>query len=690
MSDFIDFSALLSWVGAHPTWSGIAVFLISVAESLAIVGLFIPGTIVMFGIGALVAAGSMELWPTLAWAAAGAVVGDGMSYWLGRHYHMRLRVMWPFRSHPRLMARGVDFFHHHGGKSIFLGRFMGPVRPIIPAVAGMMDMSPWRFTAVNMLSALAWAPAYILPGVVFGASLGLAKEVASRLAVLAVLALGLLWLTLWLVHRTYLFLQPRAGLQLDRLMQWSHQHPWLGRVSAALVDPAQPESRGLLVLAALLVATAWASFTLLSGTPGNGAPAQIDGTAYHVLQGLRTPWADHVMVLLTKLGDVQVYLPVTLAVLVWLGLQRKAAAALHWLAAVTFGVLLVQTLMLALQAPPPAMYFGTGTAVTSPMSHEIMSIMVYGFLAVLAAKETPLPLRWVPYAAAALLVVPIALARLYLGLNWLSETLGGMLLGIIWIALLGIAYRRHAAPALSLRGLSTVALGALMAAGSWHVTRHYERDVARYALHRPVYEIGAQAWWDQDWKSLPAYRIDLRGQPSRHPLTLQWAGPLDQLRDRLLAYGWRAPTDLSMASSLLWLSPAPALAELPVLPVVHDGRHESLLLMHPGTAPDRRLVLRLWPADTRLKENGENVYTGNVSEQHLVQPVPLFWFPRTGSDFETPLLKLQAQLQLLDQRLVQHPLANPSAAAHSTTWQGKVLLLRQPVDCNECAPQVER
>lgn len=690
MSDIIDLSALLNWVGAHPTWSGIAVFLVSVAESLAIVGLFIPGTIVMFGIGALVAAGSMELWSTLTWAAAGAVVGDGVSYWLGRYYHMRLRVIWPFRSHPQLMARGVDFFHHHGGKSIFLGRFMGPVRPIIPAVAGMMDMSPWRFTLVNVLSAAAWSPAYILPGVVFGASLGLAKEVASRLAVLAVLVLVVLWLTLWLVRQVYLFLQPRTGLLMDRLMRWSHQHPWLGRVSAALVDPAQPESRGLLVLAALLVATAWASFTLLSGTPGNGAPAQIDGTTYHVLQGLRTPWADRVMVLLTKLGDVQVYLPVTLAVLAWLGLRRKTAAVLHWLAAVTFGFLLVQTLMLALQAPPPTVYYGAAIAVTSPVNHEIMSIMVYGFLAVLVAKETPLPLRWIPYAMAALLIVPIALARLYLGLNWLSETVGGMLLGIIWIALLGIAYRRHAAPSLSLRGLSAVALSALIAAGGWHVTRHYERDVAQYALHRPVREVGAQAWWDQDWKNLPAYRIDLRGQPSRHPLTLQWAGPLDQLRDRLLAYGWHAPANLSMASSLLWLSPNPVLAELPVLPVAHDGRHESLLLIHPGTAPDRRLVLRLWPADIQLRGNRDKVYIGNVSEQYLVQSVPLFSFPRTGTDFETPLLKLQAQLRHLDQKFVQRPLATPPISALSITWQGEVLLLRSSTECKECPLQVER
>jgi len=64
------------------------------------------------------------------------------------------------------------------------GRFVGPVRPVIPAVAGMMQMPAGRFLAVNVASALVWAPAYLLPGIAFGASLELAAEVAGRLAVL--------------------------------------------------------------------------------------------------------------------------------------------------------------------------------------------------------------------------------------------------------------------------------------------------------------------------------------------------------------------------------------------------------------------------------------------------------------------------------------------------------------------------
>lgn len=61
---------LLDWVALNQTWAGLAVFTLSIAESLLIVGLFIPGTIVMFGVGALAATGVLSLWETLGWAPA--------------------------------------------------------------------------------------------------------------------------------------------------------------------------------------------------------------------------------------------------------------------------------------------------------------------------------------------------------------------------------------------------------------------------------------------------------------------------------------------------------------------------------------------------------------------------------------------------------------------------------------------
>ena len=210
--------ALLDWIAAHPHWAGGAVFLVAFSESLAIVGLVMPGAFLMFGIGALIGLGHLDFLPTAAWAIAGAILGDGLSFWLGHHYHQQLRSLWPFRNHPRLINRGVDFFHRHGGKSILFGRFVGPVRPIMPAVAGMLGMPVPRYVVINVLSGIAWAPAYLLPGMLFGASLELAAAVTGRLVLLLLLLTGLLWLAFGLTRGLWRLGAPHAHLAVLRLL----------------------------------------------------------------------------------------------------------------------------------------------------------------------------------------------------------------------------------------------------------------------------------------------------------------------------------------------------------------------------------------------------------------------------------------------------------------------------------------
>ena len=387
---------VLDWTRAHQDWAELAVFGIACGESLAVVGLVLPGALLLFGAGALVAVGALELWPTLLWAAAGAVAGDGLSFWFGRHYQQRLRVMWPMRRYPELVGRGVDFFYRHGGKSILLGRFVGPLRAFIPAVAGMLGMPVGRYLAINLCSALLWSPAHILPGVVFGASLDLAGEVAGRLVMLLVLLIVVIMVLLWLAQRVYLFVLPRANDYLYRLLTWSGRHPWLGKLSGTLVDPDQPEARGLLVFGLILLASAWFFFRILHGVLGAPSALPLDTAVYQLLQGLRTPWADQLMVLMTELGDVQVYVPVTVALLAWLLLRGRHSAAAHLLSAVGFGVLLSQGLKYALKVPRPPSAQLVLHDPSFPSGHASISMALYGFLAVLLARELSARRRWLP------------------------------------------------------------------------------------------------------------------------------------------------------------------------------------------------------------------------------------------------------------------------------------------------------
>ena len=191
--NFDSIQPFLDWMQTHPALAGLVIFLVACAESLVVVGVMVPGIAFMLGVGALVGLGALDLWPTLAWATLGAVVGDGVSYWVGRHYDRQLRTIWPFTKHPELLPRGERFFRKHGALSVVIGRFVGPLRAVIPAIAGIMRMNPWAFYTVNIASAIAWAPVVILPGVAVGASMHLASELAGRLMVVFLILLLMVW-----------------------------------------------------------------------------------------------------------------------------------------------------------------------------------------------------------------------------------------------------------------------------------------------------------------------------------------------------------------------------------------------------------------------------------------------------------------------------------------------------------------
>jgi membrane protein DedA with SNARE-associated domain len=116
---------LLHLLAGHPAWTLTVVFLAAFLEAIAVIGTFFPGNTAMFLAGAVVGTWSLNLGWVLAWAIAGAVAGDGMSYWLGSRYKDRIVQVWPFRTHPQVLDAGHSFFEKHGAKSVVFARFIG-------------------------------------------------------------------------------------------------------------------------------------------------------------------------------------------------------------------------------------------------------------------------------------------------------------------------------------------------------------------------------------------------------------------------------------------------------------------------------------------------------------------------------------------------------------------------------------
>ena len=233
------------------------VFLIAFFESLALIGLLLPGIMILFGVGTLIGLGLLDLIPIWIAASCGALLGDSVSYLLGHRFRGHLLDFWPFSRYPGLMEHGALFFNAHGAKSVMAGRFIGPLRPIIPAVAGMMGMKPSRFLAVDILACISWAPSFLLPGMLFGASLEVASEYTGRLTVILVILVAVLWLTWWLMRLVYEPLASRSARWLRHAIRWGRRHPVLGRVAGPLLDPSRPDVLAVSMLGILLVVLFW-------------------------------------------------------------------------------------------------------------------------------------------------------------------------------------------------------------------------------------------------------------------------------------------------------------------------------------------------------------------------------------------------------------------------------------------------
>jgi membrane protein DedA with SNARE-associated domain len=172
-------SLINSLGGSLVPWGYVIVFLGAAAESAAFAGLIVPGETLMLLAGFLCWRGDLDLGVTMACAITGAIIGDSIGYEIGRHLGPRIRSSWAGQKlGEERWARAHAYLRKKGGRAIFLGRFIGVLRALVPAVAGDSRMPYGTFLAWNVLGAAIASPAVILAGYSAGSSY---KRVETRL-----------------------------------------------------------------------------------------------------------------------------------------------------------------------------------------------------------------------------------------------------------------------------------------------------------------------------------------------------------------------------------------------------------------------------------------------------------------------------------------------------------------------------
>ncbi len=641
---------LLNWLNGHPGWGFAIVFLVALIESLVLVGILLPGIVILFGVGTLIGLGLLEMIPIWIAASAGAIMGDSLSYALGHRFRGHLLDIWPFSRYPAVMERGTRFFHAHGAKSVVAGRFIGPLRPIIPSVAGMMGMKPSRFLAVDIPACIAWAPSFLLPGMLFGASLEVASEYTGRLTVMLIIALVVLWLTWWVMRLLYQPLAMRSARWMRHAIRWSRRHPVFGRVAGPVLDPSRGDVLSVTMMGVLLVILFWGLVMVLFLSPFSAQPKVADQAVQELALSLRNHLADPVMVAISQLSRWPVSIFSAIALLLWLLGAGRKNAALHWLIAIGGGAMLHLLLSWSLRATPQVFEIAD-QVLQGPSAAMSLSTVVLTFFAVMEAGELLRKHRQWPYLVAALILILLGLSRLYLGLEWLSGALMGIAIGLAWTSIVGIAYRQRAAKRFSGVAASLIFYGFFLALFSWQVKEHQDQDLAALKSTKVLQEIEGTAWWDSGWKDMPMERTRLTSVASRN-FNAQIAADPEQITELLERAGWKSVPESDWRWIIQALNPDPDEASLPLLGRAFQGRSEELLLKKDLEPEGRLLTIRLWDSGFRLQPGGQAMYLGQLSEEVLVQRLGVFSYWRSTAVGQNRFQPLREPLEALEQQRV--------------------------------------
>lgn len=165
-------ASIIDFLREHQALAEPVVFVLGFAEGIPLLSFLVPSSALFLAIGSAQGALGGSVWGLWASAAVGAMLGDCVTYAIGRHFKHRAQQMWPFSRHPDRIAKGYALFERWGALAILAGKFLGFMRPIIPVIAGVLEMPFPLFLAANAVSSALWAGAFLLPGWGLGSLFG--------------------------------------------------------------------------------------------------------------------------------------------------------------------------------------------------------------------------------------------------------------------------------------------------------------------------------------------------------------------------------------------------------------------------------------------------------------------------------------------------------------------------------------
>lgn len=422
--------------------------LVALLESVVVVGFVMPGALVVVLAGFLAAKGVVDVGGIVLFAAVGAVIGDVVSYYLGRRgatfFKEGNRLLT-----PRLLARGETFLKNHGDKGIFLGRFLGPIRPLVPFVAGMFNMSKVRFLIWNILSAIVWAGLYALLGFFFGHAWQVIAIWSTR-AVIFLLAILIVLFVIYLIRRAVISRGAHMAQLLSSIVrsvvgavitnkevqELVERHPRFFRFWRQRLTIRHFTGLPLTLLMVVFSYVLSLFFGLTESIIQQDPIVAVDSRLANLLMTFRSePWVT-VFLWVTLLGKWQMVGLFLLAAVIIMWVQRQRYYILPLLVAIAGSEVITTIGKFTLHRPRPVGLVPAYIehSFSFPSGHATIAIALYGFITYYLWQQVR-AWRWKVNLlfVGIIIILAVGLSRLYLGVHFLSDVLSGYLVGLLWL-----------------------------------------------------------------------------------------------------------------------------------------------------------------------------------------------------------------------------------------------------------------
>ncbi len=436
-----SFLPSLSHLGVWGYW---LVLLAALLESLVLVGVVVPGAVLVVFAGFLSSQGYMDIGDLIWFAAIGAILGDSISYYLGtkgtRFFHNENK--WLKADH---LEGGKQFFHKHGSKSIFLARFIGPLRAIVPFVAGISGMKKRQFLFWNIISAFLWSASHLLVGYFFGNAFTAIEVWSTRVGY----AIGTIFAFFVLIY-VIRFITVKHGKQIAEFTR-----SVLSSIGNAI--SSNPDVQKLvkrypiffgfikkrtnrtsfsgLPLTLIVIGFAYVLslfFGIIQDILASEAIVSADLRIANLLVYFRSPELTKVFLWITLLGKWQIIIgsAIIVSTILWLWKKRDYIIYL-WLALVADEVFnYLGKLLIHRDRPINPVYLEN--SFSFPSGHAMVAVVFYGFLAYILIRHVK---NWKHkvnvFFGCLVIILGIGFSRLYLGVHYVSDVWGGYLLGFL-------------------------------------------------------------------------------------------------------------------------------------------------------------------------------------------------------------------------------------------------------------------